>query len=149
MTGSSYTASSLSGNYIFRAEGVDYQSDGATCAASGPCALTDVGVVNANPATGALGGTQYQLQAGATQTSTIANTYSVGPSTGRVQLSSASGGKQPVLYLATPVTSGTDTTESIAAFIVGSGPTRNSGTEEAIQPRSLDSSSRSRADRTA
>lgn len=128
VTGSSYTASSLSGNYIFRAEGVDYQSDGVTCAANGPCALTDVGVLNANAATGALGGTQYQLQAGATQTSTIANTYSVGLSTGRVQLSSAGGGKLPVLYLATPVTSGTDTTESIAAFIVGSGPTQNSST---------------------
>ena len=32
----------------------------------------------------------------------------------------------PGFYLATPVTSGTDTTESIAAFIVGSGPTQNS-----------------------
>ena len=126
VTGSSYTANSLSGNYIFRAEGVDYQSDGATCAASGPCALTDVAVINADSATGALGGTLYQLQAGATQTSTITNTYSVSSSTGRVQLSSAGGGKLPVFYLATPVTSGTDTTESIDAFIVGSGPTPNS-----------------------
>ncbi len=128
VTGSSYTANSLSGNYIYRAEGVDYQSDGASCAASGPCALTDVAVMNADAATGALTGTLYQLQAGATQTSTIANTYSVSSSTGRVQQSSASGGKLPVFYLATPVTSGTDTTESIAAFIVGSGPTPNSST---------------------
>ena len=30
VTGSSYTANSLSGNYIYRAEGVDYQSDGAS-----------------------------------------------------------------------------------------------------------------------
>ena len=128
VTGNSYTANSLSGNYIYRAEGVDYQGDGATCAASGPCALTDVAVLNANAGSGALGGTLYQQQAGATQTSTIANTYSVSSSTGRVQQSSASGGKLPVFYLATPVTSGTDTTESIAAFIVGSGPTPNSST---------------------
>jgi hypothetical protein len=126
VTGSSYTANSLSGDYIYRAEGVDYQGDGAACAASGPCALTDVAVMNADAATGALGGTLYQLQAGATQTSTITNTYSVSSSTGRVQLSSASGGTLPVFYLATPVTSGTDATESIAAFIVGSGPTPNS-----------------------
>ena len=32
----------------------------------------------------------------------------------------------PAFYLATPVTSGTDMTESIDAFIVGSGPTPNS-----------------------
>jgi large repetitive protein len=126
VTGSSYNANSLSGNYIYRAAGVDYQSDGVTCAASGPCALTDVAVMSANAATGALGGTLYQLQAGATQTSTITETYSVGSSTGRVQLSSASGAKLPVFYLATPVTSGTDTTEPIDAFIVGSGPTMNS-----------------------
>jgi len=126
VTGSSYTANSLSGDYIYRAEGVDYEGDGATCAANGPCALTDVAVMQANAATGALAGTLYQLQAGATQTSTIANTYSVSSSTGRVQQSSASGGKLPVFYLATPATSGTDTTESIAAFIVGSGPTQNS-----------------------
>ena len=58
----------------------------------------------------------------------IANTtYSVSSSTGRVQLSSASGGKLPVYYLATPVTSGADTTEPIAAFVVGvRGPTPNS-----------------------
>lgn len=129
VTGSSYTANSLSGNYTYRAEGVDYQSDGATCAASGPCALTDVAVMKADAATGALGGTLYQVQAGTTQaTSTITNTYSVSSSTGRVQQSSASGGKLPVFYLATPVTTGTDTTESIAAFIVGSGPTPNSST---------------------
>jgi hypothetical protein len=126
VTGSSYTANSFSGNYIFRAEGVDYQSDGVTCAANGPCALTDVGVMNANAATGALGGTLYQQQAGATQTSAIADTYTVSSTTGRVQQSSASGGKLPVFYVATPVTSGTDTTESIAAFVVGSGPTQNS-----------------------
>jgi hypothetical protein len=126
VTGSSYTASSFSGNYIFRAEGLDYQSDGTTCAANGPCDLTDVGIMNANAATGALGGILYLTQAGANQTSTIADTYSVNSSTGRVQLSSAAGGKLPVFYVATPVTSGTDTTESIAAFIVGSGPTQNS-----------------------
>jgi hypothetical protein len=125
-TGSSYTTSSFSGDFIFRAEGLDYQSDGAACAASGPCDLTDVGILNANDATGALGGTLYQTQAGASQTTAIADTYSVSSSTGRVQLSSAAGGKLPVFYVATPVTSGTDTTESIAAFIVGSGPTQNS-----------------------
>jgi hypothetical protein len=128
LTVNSYTANSLSGNYIYRAEGVDYQGDGATCAASGPCALTDVAVMSANAATGALGGTLYQTQAGANQTSAIADTYSVSSSTGRVQLSSAAGGKLPVFYIATPVTSGTDATESIVAFIVGSGPTMNSNT---------------------
>lgn len=125
VTGGSYSASSLSGNYIYRAEGVDYQGDGVACAASGPCAITDVAVMSANPGTGAIAGTLYQQQNGATQTSTIANTYSVDPSTGRVQQSSASGAKLPVFYLATPVT-GTDATESIAAFLVGSGPTPNS-----------------------
>ncbi|MGA1983007.1 MAG: Ig domain-containing protein [Acidobacteriaceae bacterium] len=128
VTGSSYTANSLSGDYIYRAEGVDYESDGATCAANGPCALTDVAVMTANAATGTLGGTLYQLEAGATQTSTITNTYSVSSSTGRVQQSSGSGAKLPVFYLATPVTSGTDATESIDAFVVGSGPTQNSST---------------------
>jgi hypothetical protein len=87
-----------------------------------------VAVMSANAATGALGGTLYQQQAGANQTSAIADTYSVSSSTGRVQLSSAAGGKLPVFYVATPVISGTDATESIVAFIVGSGPTMNSNT---------------------
>ena len=127
VTGSSYTASSLSGNYIYRAEGVDYQGDGVTCAASGPCAVTDLATLIANAGTGALTGTQYQLQAGATQTTTISNTtYSINVSTGRVQLSPPGGGKLPVYYLAAPVASGTDATESINAFVVGSGPTLNS-----------------------
>jgi hypothetical protein len=121
----SYSASSLSGTYIYRAEGADYQGDGVACAASAPCALTDVAVMSANAGTGAISGTLYQGQAGATQTSTITNTYSVDPSTGRVHQSSASGAKLPVFYLATPVT-GTDATESFAAFLVGSGPTPNS-----------------------
>jgi len=126
VTGNSYTASSFSGDHIFRAEGLDYQGDGVACAANGPCDLTDAGILSANAATGALGGTLFQTQAGANQTSTIAYTYTVGSSTGRVQLTSEAGGELPVLYLATPVTSGTDATESIAAFIVGSGPTQNS-----------------------
>jgi hypothetical protein len=126
VTGNSYTASSFSGNYIFRAEGLDYEGDGAACAANGPCDLTDAGILNADAATGALGGTLYQVQAGASQTSTITDTYSVSSSTGRIQLSSATGGNLPVLYVASPVTSGTDATESFAAFIVGSGPTQNS-----------------------
>lgn len=125
VTSGSYSASSLSGNYIYRAEGVDYQGDGVACAASGPCALTEVAVMNANAGTGAIGGTLYQLQNGATQTSTITNTYSVDSATGRLQLSSTGSAKLPVLYLATPVT-GTDATESIAAFLMGSGPTPNS-----------------------
>ena len=129
VTDNSYATNSFSGNYIYRAEGTDYESDGAACAASGPCALTDVVILNANPGSGALTGTLYQSQAGATQTSTIANTtYSVNSSSGRVQLSSAAAGTLPVYYLAAPVTAGTDTTESIAAFLVGSGPTVNSST---------------------
>lgn len=127
VTGGSYSTSSFSGNYIFRAEGLDYQGDGATCAAKGPCDLTDTGVMSANAATAALGGILYQTQAGVNQTSMIADSYSVSSSTGRVQLSSAAGGNMPVFYVATPVASGTDRTESIAAFMVGSGPTQNPG----------------------
>lgn len=126
VTANSYTANSFSGNFIFRAEGVDFQGDGAACAASGPCALTDLAVINANAGSGALGGTLYQLQAGATQTSTITYTYSVDPSTGRVQLSSGAGAKLPAFYIATPVSSGVDLTEPIDSFVVGSGPTLNS-----------------------
>jgi hypothetical protein len=129
VTGNSYAANSFSGNYVYRAEGADYEGDGAACAASGPCALTDAAILNANSGSGALTGTLYQSQAGATQTSTITNTtYSVNSSSGRVQLSSAGGGTLPVYYLAAPVTTGTDTTESIDAFLVGSGPTMNSTT---------------------
>ncbi len=129
VTGSSYSASSFSGNYIYRAEGTDYEGDGVTCAASGPCALTDIALINANSGSGALTGTLYQMQNGAAQTSTIANTtYSVSSSSGRVQLSSTGGGKLPVYYLAAPVGTGTDATESIDAFLVGSGPTMNSNT---------------------
>jgi hypothetical protein len=102
VTGSSYSAASLAGNYIYRAGGVDYQGDGVTCAANGPCAISDVAVMSANAGTGAIGGTLYQLQNGATQTSTIANTYSVNSSTGRVQLSSTGSAKLPVFYLAAP-----------------------------------------------
>lgn len=127
VTGNSYTASSFSGNYIARAGGVDFQGDGAACAANGPCALVEIGVLNADGATGALGGTLYQSQAGTTQSTSVSKTtYSVDVSTGRVQLSSTGGGNLPVLYLAAPVTSATDTTEPIAAVLVGSGPTLNS-----------------------
>lgn len=129
VTGSSYTENSLSGNYIYRAEGVDYEGDGAACAANAPCALTDIAVLNANAGSGALTGTLFQSQAGVTQmTSITSTTYSVDPSVGRVQLTSANGGKPPVYYLAAPVTSGTDATEPIEAFVIGSGPTMNSNT---------------------
>lgn len=50
----------------------------------------------------------------------LSNTYSVDAATGRVKLTQAGGGQPPVLYLATPQT-GTDATESMSAFIVGSG----------------------------
>ena len=127
VTASSYTTGSFSGNYIYRAEGVDYQGDGVACAASAPCALTDTAVVNANSSSGAYSGTLYQLQNGVTATNTIANTtYTVNASTGRVQLASSGGGNLPVFYLATPVTSGTDQTESFSAFLVGSGAVMNS-----------------------
>ncbi len=127
VTGNAYTASSLSGNYIYRAEGVDFEGDGANCAASGPCALTQLAIVTANTGSGAITGTLFELQAGATQTSTISGiTYSVDASTGRVQLTSTSGAILPVLYLAAPVTSGMDLTEPTSAFIVGSGPVLNS-----------------------
>ncbi len=129
VTGNSYTANSFSGDYIYRAEGTDYVGDGVACAATAPCALTDVALLSANSASGALTGTLYELQNGAVQTTTISNTaYSVDASSGRVQLTSTSPGDLPVYYLAAPVSAGTDATESFAAFLVGSGPTLNSNT---------------------
>lgn len=119
LTASSYSASSLLGNYVFHATGIDKQGDGAACAASAPCALVEVGVANAN-GTSALTGTVFVSQAGTSQSVSLSNTYSVDAATGRVKLTQAGGGQPPVLYLATPQT-GTDATESMSAFIVGSG----------------------------
>ncbi len=109
---------SLSGNFMFRAAGIDRQGDGAACAASGPCAAIQAGVVTFN-SNGTLTGTQFFSQAGVTQQSAISGlTYAVNSTTGRVALT---GGQQaPVLYLATPVpATAPDATEPISAFLAG------------------------------
>jgi hypothetical protein len=108
----------FSGNFIFRATGVDFQGDGAACAASGPCALTQIGVVSAN--SGNLTGTVYFSQAGTSQSQPVNNVFTLDNSIGRVALTGG-GGTQPVFYLATPAAAtAPDLPEPISAFIVGS-----------------------------
>ena len=126
LTGSSYSQSSVSGNYIFHATAVDYQGDGTSCAASGPCVEVEAGHVNANSSTGALTGTQFSSQAGVEQTNPITNTtYAVNATTGRVVVTSS--GEPSILYIATPIITGTDASEPIAAFLVASGTSNSTG----------------------
>ena len=124
VTGSSYSQSSLSGSFIFHATAVDYQGDGNSCAASGPCVGVEVGQVNVNSGTSSLTGTDISSQAGVEQTSSFTGTtYSV-TSTGRVILTAS--GVSTILYIATPTT-GTDAPEPIVAFLVASGASNSTG----------------------
>lgn len=124
VTGSTYSQSSLSGNYIFHGTAVDYQGDGTSCAASGPCVGVEAGQANAT--SGAFTGTDITSQGGVGQTSAFApgTTYTVNSTTGRVLVSSSGG--PSILYIATPTT-GTDATESISAFLVASGASNSTG----------------------
>jgi hypothetical protein len=125
ITGSSYSQSSLSGNYIFHGTAVDHQGDGNPCAASGPCVGVEVGQVNANSSTGAFAGTDVTSQAGVEQTSPIANTtYAVNLTTGQVVITSSGG--PTILYIVMPTT-GSDATEPITAFLVASGASNSTG----------------------
>jgi hypothetical protein len=125
VTAGSYSQSSISGNSIFHATAVDYQGDGNSCAASGPCVGVEVGQVNVNSGTSSLTGTDISSQAGVEQTSSFTGTtYSVNATTGRVILTES--GAQSILYIATPTT-GTDASESIVAFLVASGTSNSTG----------------------
>ena len=108
----------LSGNSIFRATGVDAQGDGVACAASAPCAVTEIGVTSVN--SGKLTGTVYFSQAGVSASQPINDTYILDNSVGRVGLTQVGGGVTPVLYLATPSAAiAPDLPESITGFVVG------------------------------
>ncbi len=106
-TGTFFTASSLSGNYVVHATGsngdsADVNLDLLTMAPGGAQA-------------GTLGGTVYSYGAGnGAQTSTLSGvTYNVDAASGRTVLGNP-GDNLPILYVTTP-------TDGIAAFVVGVG----------------------------
>ncbi len=106
-TGTSFTASSLSGSYVVRATGsnggsADVNLDLLTMAPGGAQA-------------GTISGTVYSYGAGnGAQTATLSGvTYNVDAGSGRTVLGNP-GDNLPVLYLTTP-------TDGIAAFVVGVG----------------------------
>ncbi|HVA93862.1 MAG TPA: immunoglobulin domain-containing protein [Candidatus Dormibacteraeota bacterium] len=117
VTGTSFSNTSLSGNYIIQTYGSSVGNP--SCNNSGPCADVELGVLKL--ASGTIDGTSTleEYQSGsAPSVNNPSGTYSVAAS-GRVTVS---GGKNPpVLYLATPQSN----TEPFTGFVVG---TDNSAT---------------------
>jgi hypothetical protein len=106
-TGPSFTASSLSGNYVVHATG---NSSGIADVNLELLTMTPGGAQ-----AGTLGGTVYSYGAGnGAQTATLSGvTYNVDAGSGRTVLGNP-GDNLPVLYLTTP-------TDGVAAFVVGVG----------------------------
>jgi hypothetical protein len=98
VTGSTFSNSSLNGNYIIHISG---SSSGSASPTLGLLTLSG----------GTLNGTLFQYQAGVASTNPIGGTYSVNATSGRVTLA-GTGNHSPVLYLTTA-------TDGISAFIVG------------------------------
>jgi hypothetical protein len=115
-TGSSFTASSLSGNYVVRTSG---SSNGS--------ASVDLELLTMTPGgaqAGTLAGTINSYGGGnGAQTTTLSGvTYNVDPASGRTTLGNPSD-NLPVLYLTTP-------TDGISAFFVGVGTDAQMGVAE-------------------
>ncbi len=106
-TGNSFTASSLSGNYVVHAAG---NTNGSADASLELLTMTPGGAQ-----TGTLSGSvdSYGAGNGVQNTALSGVTYNIDPSVGRVTLGNPSD-NLPVLYLTTP-------TDGIAAFFVGVG----------------------------
>jgi hypothetical protein len=115
-TGPSFTASSLSGNYVVHATGSN--------SGSADLNLELLTMTPGGAQAGTLGGTIYSYGAGnGAQTTTLSGvTYNVDAGSGRTVLGNP-GDNLPVLYLTTP-------TDGIAAFVVGVGADAIFGTAE-------------------
>jgi uncharacterized repeat protein (TIGR01451 family) len=110
VTASSFTQSSLSGQYIIHLTGID-----TSCTVnSTPAQCADVNLGLLDLTSGTLSGTLYEYEIGnVTPAQTISGgTYTVASSSGRVTLTGA-GNHPPVAYLAVPATDG------ISVFFVG------------------------------
>jgi hypothetical protein len=104
-SGNSYTASSVSGNYVLHATGNNNGNADAN--------LQSLTMTPGGAQTGTLSGTVYSYEAGSgAQTSTLSGvTYNVDAGSGRTTLGNP-GDNLPILYLTTP-------TDGIAAFVAG------------------------------
>ncbi|HTW61905.1 MAG TPA: putative Ig domain-containing protein [Terracidiphilus sp.] len=105
-TASSFTSSSVSGNYIFAASGADASNRGYS--------FTTFGILNFSA--GDWSGTVYQYELDGPGTSqgaplSLSGTYTVGATSGRIALTSAGGGTQPAVYLA-------NSSSGTAAFVI-------------------------------
>jgi hypothetical protein len=123
VTGTSFSNTSLSGNYVIQTYGSS--TGNSSCNNSGPCANVSLGELSLS--NGTINGTStienYQ-QGNAISTDHPSGTYAVAAS-GRVSVTA--GNHSPVLYLATPQSN----TEPIVAFIVGTDSSGASGEMEA------------------
>jgi hypothetical protein len=116
-TASSFSSSSLSGNYIIRTT-----TSNPVCNNGNPCAGVTLGLVNLT--SGALSGTTYYYDidnGGSSSAIPSGATYAVDATSGRVTLSGAGSASALVSYIAIP----TATTEPISAFLMA---TINGGT---------------------
>jgi hypothetical protein len=107
-TGNSFTAASLSGNYVMHATG---NTNG-----SADASLQLLTMIAGGAQTGTLSGTvdSYGVGNGAQTTTLSGVTYNVDPISGRTTLGNPSD-NLPILYLTTP-------TDGISAFVAGVGP---------------------------
>jgi large repetitive protein len=118
VTASSFTSTSVSGNYIVHATGNDNEN-------AGPTGVSDVLLAQVSLNGGTLGGTSYEYEndGSGLQSDSITGSYSIASSSGRITIT-GSGNHQPVLYIATP-------TDGISAFFMDTGGSVNFGVAEA------------------
>ncbi len=120
VTASSFSLSSLNGNYIVHLTGTDSCTINSV---TSPCANANLGLLTFSAGTAS--GTLYEYTLGNIKPAkTLSGSYTVDSSSGRVVLAGL-GGNSPVAYLAIPSTDG------ISAFFIGTDSTAISGLAEA------------------
>jgi len=122
VTGSSFAANTLSGNYVVRTAG--------NTSGNANVNLELLATTPGGGKTGTLSGTVYSYTSGNAQTTTLGGvTYNVDSTSGRVTLGNPSD-NLPILYLTTP-------TDGIAAFVIGVGADAVFGMAEPQTSQSL------------
>ena len=125
-TSSSFSASSISPNYIFRFTG---NSSGTASASIGLANLSSAGPPGIS---GSVSGTMDQYESGTASSQNLTGTYALGSLAGRLSITGASPAASPICYLTNPI-------DGVSAFCISMDPSASLGVFDA-QPAATYSS---------
>ena len=125
-TSSSFSASSISPNYIFRFTG---NSSGTASASIGLASFSSAGPPGIS---GSVSGTMDQYESGTASSQNLTGTYALGSLAGRLSITGASPAASPICYLTNPI-------DGVSAFCISMDPSASLGVFDA-QPAATYSS---------